>query len=206
MERKYFVIWIAVAIFFVSIMISYATAVPFAYSVAFQTQTNDLVSSSEKKILQQACKRIKDNYEKLNVQMRDLFEKINKVDFENENITKLFFYLSGLLILLMWLNLLKVKNVRAFPFYFVFFLNAGWQVFGHKNGFLPTDNLEPFIPESFYFIVFLIIGYTFIFEYYFLHNSRAAVLLVILYHVWWGLGYYMGFNNDIIPVKSRYNN
>lgn len=73
-------------------------------------------------------------------------------------------------------------------------LTSRWQHYGHLNGYLPTNDTEPFTSEQLFVYGMTMLSMYTIYSC-FLPGRRTTVLLALAFHTWMEMGYRMGYIN-----------
>ena len=109
---------------------------------------------------------------------------------------RLLFSLTGLGLGLGWLSLFMKNKSSFIGINIMSMLTARWQKYGHENGYLPTNSMQPFTAKAMF--TFILLEFSILTAASCLLGHRSGVMLALAFHLWLETGYWMGFlsNND----------
>ena len=101
------------------------------------------------------------------------------------------FRIKGLLLLSAWAFLFLKPAPRILGVGIVSALTSRWQQYGHENGFLPTNDTEPFDEDGMYTMFLYDLSILSMLCRVF--RGRSLVIVAFMFHVWLERGYRMGY-------------
>jgi len=137
-----------------------------------------------------------------NINFLDIKNKalsISKTELLNLNLSigKTLYLLGSVVIILLWLFKLVTIKPKILYVFLLSLITARWQLYGHKNRFLPTNVTVPSMSEQTYTSVLLLFGIVSLLII-FLNKGYSISLIALLFHFWLEIG----FKNGIIDIDS----
>lgn len=142
-------------------------------------------------------KSINKNINFLDVKNKVLCQSKTELLNNNLNIGKPLYLLGSVLIILLWLFKLVTIKPKIIYVFLLSLITARWQLYGHVNGFLPTNVTVPSMSEQRYTSVLLLFGVLSVLTI-FLNKGYSIALIAFLFHLWLEIG----FKNGIIDIDS----